>query len=274
VEKNELVCKVIQPAVFETNIDDVIKRIHEIVQQTNDNPPQNESEAKIVRADLNRIKKVMDAIRIEVKKQCLKPYEDIEKKFKEIEACLNEPVKKLSAFLNEKDDIRKEKKLASIERVYSNVADDFVKGLVPLKKFMKENWLNVSYKMASIEADLTEAISAFNANVLFLKQTVKPEWHNACIGALAKNLNLGEAIDLVEKLRGVDNEARTDVESTQQEDIKVSNSIERLGSQDREEKRFTYTLEISGTASRKDWEEIKYICRKNNMKILVKGRVK
>ena len=112
-------------------------------------------EAKADRATLNKFKDAIETRRKEIKKACLKPYEDFEAKIKEIVAMIDEPIKAIDEQIKAYEQAKKDVKLAAIKQFFlDNVAD--LEGLVPFEKIMNTKWLNVAYKETDIQKEITD----------------------------------------------------------------------------------------------------------------------
>jgi hypothetical protein len=274
VESNELVCKVVQPVAFQTNIDEVVEQIEILASKYMTNPPQSEKEGKEARANLNRIKKVMNAIRIEVKKQALAPYEEIEKKFKLIEKSLNQPIEALAKYINDADGARKIKKIKYIEGAYIMNVPDHLRELIPMETFMRKEWLNVGYKGEDISEEIRERAAQFDAEIKYIQQKVKEKYQKACVFKLACTGNLSDAVVLAAQLEKADEisiqDKAEDVYEPGQDDVEASDEVSGQSAPSAPDvKMYTYRLEVSGTAPAIVWEGLKGLCKNRGLEIKV-----
>ncbi len=112
-------------------------------------------EAKADRATLNKFKKAIEERRKEIKKQCMAPYEEFEKKIKDIVAMIDEPILAIDGQIKEYDRIKKEEKQDAIKQFYTDKVAD-LKDLVPFDKVFNPRWLNVTYKETDIQKEITD----------------------------------------------------------------------------------------------------------------------
>jgi len=121
-------------------------------------------EAKADRATLNKFKDAIETRRKEIKKACLKPYEDFEAKIKEIVAMIDEPIKAIDEQIKAYEQAKKDVKLAAIKQFFlDNVAD--LEGLVPFEKIMNTKWLNVAYKETDIQKEITDFLERVRSDL-------------------------------------------------------------------------------------------------------------
>lgn len=112
-------------------------------------------EAKADRATLNKFKNAIEERRKEIKKQCMAPYEEFEKKIKDIVAMIDEPILAIDGQIKEYDRIKKEEKQDAIKQFYTDKVAD-LKDLVPFDKVFNPRWLNATYKETDIQKEITD----------------------------------------------------------------------------------------------------------------------
>lgn len=112
-------------------------------------------EAKADRATLNKFKNAIEERRKEIKKQCMAPYEEFEKKIKDIVAIIDEPILAIDGQIKEYDRIKKEEKQDAIKQFYTDKVAD-LKDLVPFDKVFNPRWLNATYKETDIQKEITD----------------------------------------------------------------------------------------------------------------------
>jgi len=116
---------------------------------------ENIKDAKADRATLNKFKDAMENKRKEIKKACLKPYEDFEIKIKEIVALIDKPILAIDTQVKNFEQLKKDEKLDGIKQVYADRVGDLAK-LVPFDKIFNQKWLNATYKAADIEKEIRD----------------------------------------------------------------------------------------------------------------------
>lgn len=104
-------------------------------------------EAKADRAKLNKFVQALEAKRKEVKKQCLAPYEDFERKIKEIVEIVNEPIRMIDSQVNEYAESCKTAKRNSICEYWNTLE---VPEWLKLQAVFDQKWLNASVSLKSV----------------------------------------------------------------------------------------------------------------------------
>jgi hypothetical protein len=130
-------------------------------------------EAKTDRASLNKFKDAIETRRKEIKKACLKPYEDFESKVKEIVAMIDEPIKAIDDQVKNFEQIKKDEKLSAIKQFFLDKVDDLEK-LVSFEKVYNAKWLNVTYKETDIYKEITELLDRVRSDLEALNALETP----------------------------------------------------------------------------------------------------
>jgi hypothetical protein len=125
---------------------------------------ENIKQARADKATLNNFKKAIEARRIEIKKQCLLPYDTFEVKVKDLIAMVDKPVNAITTQVTNYEQLIKDEKLAGIKIVYADRVGDLAK-LVPFDKIFNERWLNVTYKGSDIEKEIKELFVKIEADL-------------------------------------------------------------------------------------------------------------
>jgi glucan-binding YG repeat protein len=121
-------------------------------------------EAKTDRASLNKFKDAIETRRKEIKKQCLKPYEDFEAKVKEIVAMIDQPILAIDGQIKAFEQAKKDEKTETIKGFYADSAGDLTE-LVPYEKVFNPRWLNVTCKEADIKKEITELFAKIETDL-------------------------------------------------------------------------------------------------------------
>lgn len=124
-------------------------------------------DAKADRAALNKLIKAMSDERIRIKKDCLKPYEEFERKIKELTDIVNEPVQLIDKQIKEYEQTLREEKRKEIEALFETIG---FQGFVKLEMIWDEKWLNASVSMKSIEEKMRERMYQISTDMLTLNQ--------------------------------------------------------------------------------------------------------
>nr|DAK78388.1 MAG TPA: Protein of unknown function (DUF1351) [Caudoviricetes sp.] len=124
--------------------------------------------AKADKATLNKLRTALDDKRKEVKKDCLTPYEDFEKKVKELIGMIDEPITAIDSQIKVFDDAKKHEKEGQIKAFYlANIHE--LETLLPLEKIWSPKWLNTTYKMADITGEITGTIFKVKNDINIIK---------------------------------------------------------------------------------------------------------
>lgn len=125
-------------------------------------------DAKEDRAGLNKFKEAIENRRKEIKKLCLKPYEDFEKKVKELTGLIDQPIIAIDTQIKNFDNQRIEAKKIDIQDFYNSVVEDLAE-ILTLDKIFNQKWLNATYKMTNIEKEIIETIGKVKGNLNIIK---------------------------------------------------------------------------------------------------------
>lgn len=104
-------------------------------------------DAKKDRATLNKFVKALSDERIKTKKECLKPYEDFEKKIKELDGIVSKAIKNIDDQVKVYEEQKKQEKLSSIKEYWNSCEKPFE---IDFEKVMDQKWLNASVSLKSV----------------------------------------------------------------------------------------------------------------------------
>lgn len=111
--------------------------------------------AKKKRAELNNAKKVLQQKRIEIIKECMKPYTDFEDRCKALEKAIDSASGELDDIVKLKEQEEGEKKRKQIELFWQTKDFD----LFPLEKIWNPKWLNKTFKESDILDEMDKRIA-------------------------------------------------------------------------------------------------------------------
>ena len=124
--------------------------------------------AKEDRAGLNKFKEAIENRRKEIKKLCLKPYNDFEAKVKELTALIDEPILAIDTQIKNFETQKAEVKQREIREFYNSVIGDLA-NLVAFEKLYNPKWLNATYKLATIQKEITEQLEKIRSELNVLE---------------------------------------------------------------------------------------------------------
>lgn len=139
-------------------------------------------EAKKTRANLNKVKKVIDDERKKAKEEALKPYYEIEGKFKELISIIDEVITTCDNQLLVFEDNRKEAKKKEIENLFYEKS---MSALIKLEQIFDSKWLNATTSLKNVD-DILNSIDERITNDVKLIQLEYPDDSN---NILTKYLN-------------------------------------------------------------------------------------
>ena len=160
--------------------------------------------AKSDRATLNKFKEAIENRRKEIKKAHMKPYEDFEKKIKEIVAMIDEPIQAIDGQVKAFEDKVKAEKRSEIESFYGQEIGD-LKDLLSLEKLWNEKWLNATYSIKAIQEEIKGNIAKVE-NDLEVISGLKSEYEFQIKDVYLQRLDLSVALQ--EKARLEDQKAK------------------------------------------------------------------
>lgn len=112
--------------------------------------------AKADRAKLNKLKKAIDDQRIAVKKQCLTPYEALERECRELEALIIAPIAAIDTQIKAFEDAEKNKKYAELQAYFESVNDvEFLK----LDDVLNPKWSNKTLSVDALKNEISTNIN-------------------------------------------------------------------------------------------------------------------
>ena len=104
-------------------------------------------------AYIRKEKQSLDNERKSIKKAWMVPYEDFEKRVKNIISLYDEPVDAINMQLEEYDRKRREEKRVEIENIYNAVKGDMEEWL-PFDRIYNPKWENATYSNKKIRSDM------------------------------------------------------------------------------------------------------------------------
>lgn len=150
-------------------------------------------EAKKDIANLRKFIKALSDERIKVKKQCLKPYDEFEKKINELSAIVQDAIDNGDGQIKSFEDQRKAEKRGEIVAYWHEVlkADKIPAGIT-FDHLFNEKWLNASVKMSTVKAEFDAALEKIVADLETLKNL--PEFGFEAAEVYRETLDINRAI--------------------------------------------------------------------------------
>lgn len=157
------------------------------------------SEAKKDRAALNKFVKALSDERIKIKKECMKPYEDFEKKIKELDGIVNKAIQNIDNQVKSYDEQKKAEKMEQIQEYWNRVTcPDHP---LTLQRVMDSKWLNATVSMKAIQEAINGILAKYAEDVATLQNL--PEYDFEAIEVYKTTLDLGKALNEAHRLADV-----------------------------------------------------------------------
>lgn len=126
------------------------------------------SAAKKDKAALNSLKTALEDRRKAVKKDCLRPYEEFERKIKELVGMIDAPVMAIDGQIKAFDEIKKAEKRADIQGFYADSIGDLAT-LMPFDRVFDPRWLNATYKIEDAQKEIADRIQKTRNDIGIIK---------------------------------------------------------------------------------------------------------
>lgn len=147
-------------------------------------------DAKVDRANLNKLKKALNDERIRREKEYMQPFNEFKDKIKELISIIDKPVAMIDKQVKEFEDKKKAEKRVEIGSLWMNI-EDKPEWLV-LTAIFDERWLNAGYSLKQIKEDLEAWVRRINAEVEALKEL--PECSYEAVEEYKRGLDMSKAI--------------------------------------------------------------------------------
>jgi acyl carrier protein phosphodiesterase len=217
------------------------------------------NEAKATRAGLNKVKTMIDDRRKELKKEFLKPYEEVDKQSKELILMIDTVNANIDEQIRDFENQAKAKKTEDITKLWESI--NYTK--ITLKHIWDEQWLNKTYSMKQIEQDLKDAIQDVEADLSVIDSFQKdPEVANTLKAKYLLTLNLNATLQQYEA------EQKAKELLKPKEEPKADKPIETRPEPEKpviNEKLFSFKFEVIGTKNQLDL--LTAYMRNNGLKI-------
>lgn len=147
-------------------------------------------DAKKDRAALNKFVKALSDERIKIKKECMKPYEDFEKKIKELDGIVNKAILNIDSQVKAYDEQKKAEKLEQIQDYWNRVTCP--NHPLKLERVMDSKWLNATVSMKSIQEAINGILAKYAEDIATLQKL--PEFSFEALEVYKDTLDLNKSI--------------------------------------------------------------------------------
>lgn len=146
-------------------------------------------DAKKDRASLNKFVKALSDERIKIKKECLKPYEDFERKIKELDGIVGKAIKNIDDQVKGYEEKKKADKLDEIKNFWNSCTPPFP---IKFEQIFDQKWLNASVSMKTVQTQIDELLAKIDSDLATLENL--PEFSFEAKAVYKTTLDLGKAI--------------------------------------------------------------------------------
>lgn len=153
-------------------------------------------DAKKDLAELRKTVKSANDVRIQVKKEFMKPYDEFEGKVKELTGLVEKPINKIDTQLKEYEEQRVIEKQSVIKDLYKDLVCEEYQEYIPLEKIYNTKWENKT----TTNKDITEAITAIVDSTSIALTTIKSmetEFVDKALETYKKERSLPEALNTI-----------------------------------------------------------------------------
>lgn len=180
-------------------------------------------DAKADRAALNKLIKAMSDERIHIKKDCLKPYDEFERKIRELTDIVNEPVQLIDKQIKEYEQTLKEEKRKEIEALFETIG---FQAFVKLEMIWDEKWLNASVSMKSIEEKMRDRMYQISTDLLTLNRL--SEYAFEAVAVYKETLDMNRSIAEAQRMSEIAKQkAEAEARRKQEEERRAKEAEEK-----------------------------------------------
>ena len=180
-------------------------------------------DAKADRAALNKLIKAMSDERIRIKKDCLKPYDEFERKIRELTDIVNEPVQLIDKQIKEYEQTLKEEKRKEIEALFETIG---FQAFVKLEMIWDEKWLNASVSMKSIEEKMRDRMYQIGTDMLTLNRI--SEYAIEAVAVYKETLDMNRSIAEAQRMSEIAKQkAEAEARRKQEEERRAKEAEEK-----------------------------------------------
>lgn len=153
------------PQVIETNGEELKAWLTEKVKSYNELvvTPDTVKSAKEDKAALNKLRTALEDRRKEVKKQCMAPYEDFERKYKELLALIDAPIASIDNQIKALDEQEQNEKYEKIAQHFHEITKDLGCSVL-LDKIIDPKWKNKTNPVEKVCGSLAARVEQIRAD--------------------------------------------------------------------------------------------------------------
>ena len=172
------------PQIIETNAEELKTWLREKLTHYNALvvTPESIAAAKDDKAALNKLRAALEERRKEVKKQCMAPYEDFERKYKELLALIDEPICKIDTQIKALDEQEQKQKYDRLREYFANCEASMDTGVkIDFDSILNPKWRNKTAKESALQQEIYDTVCRIIADVEELRSYYSDSPHYTAI---------------------------------------------------------------------------------------------
>ena len=219
---------------------------------------ETKKKAKEDLADLRKLKKNVNARKMEVKKAYMKPYDDFEEKVKELICVIDEPIGLIDGQVKEFEEKRINERKAAIEDLYDETVDEELRDYIPLERIYGDKWTNATTTMKSIREEINLKVMQTRQDITTIK-AMKSEKEEEALHLYMNNNNLAHSIQFLTRYEQEKAEILKKREKEEQERRERELEAERERVREEERKRIREEERLKEEAAKEAIADLKAV---------------
>lgn len=213
--------------------------------------------AKRERAALRKLKTQMDSERKKVKNAWMAPYTEFEAQVKELLKLVDKPVDAIDKQVKEYEEKKKQEKLATCKKIYSEEIGDMVE-ILSFERIFDSKWLNATTTLKTIREDVYHIVSNTKTQI----ETIKMMNSDAVEKALEiyrETLDITKAVAHINQYEATKREVEEKERKRREAEEQRRLEAERERIREEERARIRQEEEIKQAAKQEAVEELKEV---------------
>ena len=133
----------------------------------------NIKSAKEDKAKLNKFRTAIENERKRIKKQCLQPYEEFERKCKEIVALIDKPIISIDTQIKAFDDVEKENKYKALQNYFNDNVKELA-DIVELDEIINPKWANKGERLLDLTQEIYDKLDKIRQDLKVIGDLKSP----------------------------------------------------------------------------------------------------
>lgn len=228
-----------QQGKITTNFDEVKEalieqmEIYKELEVTEDNKTERKKDI----ATLRKMIKAVNSKRIEVKKECLKPYEVFEKQATELVDIINQPIRILDSQVKEFEDKQRLQKIENINELFDEIILSYPELIdeIGIVTIYDSRWENATTSMKSIREDIAAKLDKIQADITLIKSMPSDKTEEA-LKLYWGDLDVTKAITMINRYeqQKKEIEQRVAEQRKKEQEEAIAREVERARQAERE----------------------------------------